>query len=161
MKSTGVFIHGLESSGQGTKGRFFRERYPEMIIEDYVGSLAQRMEKLEGLLAGKDQLILVGSSYGGLMAAIYASLHEERVKKLILLAPALHLEDYHPYLTTKLSIPVIIFHGRQDEVVPMEAVRAVAEEHYLNLQFNVLEDNHVLQTNFAKLNWDLFLENRE
>ena len=51
MKLTRVFIHGLESSGQGTKGVFFRERYPDMIIEDYFGSFSQRMEKLEGLLA--------------------------------------------------------------------------------------------------------------
>ena len=56
----------------------------------------ERMEKLEGLLAGKNELVLVGSSYGGLMAAVYACLHEERVKKLILLAPALHLEPYNP-----------------------------------------------------------------
>ncbi|MBI4766235.1 MAG: alpha/beta hydrolase [Deltaproteobacteria bacterium] len=81
MKPTGVFIHGLESTRRGTKGLFFRERYPDMIIEDYLGSFSQRMEKLEGLLAGKSHLILVGSSYGGLMAAVYACLHEERIKK--------------------------------------------------------------------------------
>ena len=118
MKPTGVFIHGLESSGQGTKGVFFRERYPDMIIEDYVGSFAQRMEKLEGILAGRDHLILVGSSYGGLMAAVYACLHEDRVKKLILLAPALNLDSYQPCRKKKLYLPVTLFHGRQDEVVP-------------------------------------------
>jgi pimeloyl-ACP methyl ester carboxylesterase len=96
MKSTGVFIHGLESSSRGTKGAFFRERYSDMIIEDYFGSFSERMEKLEGLLAGKDPLVLVGSSYGGLMAVVYACLHQERVKKLILLAPALHLENGSP-----------------------------------------------------------------
>jgi hypothetical protein len=50
MTSTRVFIHGLESTSRGTKDVFFRERYPDMIIEDYVGSFAQRMERLEGLV---------------------------------------------------------------------------------------------------------------
>ena len=117
MPSTLAFIHGLESTGRGTKGVFFRERYPEMIIEDFSGSFDQRMEKLESLLAGKTNLILVGSSYGGLMAAVYACLHEERVKKLVLLAPALHLDPYEPYLNKKLRIPIAIFHGLRDDIV--------------------------------------------
>jgi len=32
-----VFIHGLESTAQGTKGQFFRQFFPQMIIEDYTG----------------------------------------------------------------------------------------------------------------------------
>jgi hypothetical protein len=50
---TRVFIHGLDSSSRGTKGSFFRERYPEMILEDYSGPLEKRMAKLESGLAGK------------------------------------------------------------------------------------------------------------
>ena len=80
MEPTCAFIHGLESSSQGAKGVFFRQRYPDMIIEDFEGPLSERMEKLKELLANKDNLILVGSSYGGLMAAVYACLHEEKVK---------------------------------------------------------------------------------
>ncbi len=157
MKPTRVFIHGLESTSRGTKGVFFRERYPDMIIEDYFGSFSQRMEKLEGLLAGEDHLILVGSSYGGLMAAVYACRHEERVKKLILLAPALHSELYQPCLKKKLSMPVTIFHGRQDDVVPLEKVRAIAERLFMNLKFNAVEDDHFLHDTFATLEWDKLL----
>ena len=75
---TRVFIHGLESSSQGVKGVFFRERYPDMIIEDFSGPLEERMEKLNRLLSGREDLILVGSSFGGLMAAIYACENEKR-----------------------------------------------------------------------------------
>ena len=157
MKPTRVFIHGLESSSRGTKGVFFRERYPDMIIEDYFGSFSQRMEKLEGLLASEDHLILVGSSYGGLMAAVYACLHEEPVKKLILLAPALHSELYQPCLKKKLSMPVTLFHGRQDEVVPLAPVRAVAERCFMNLKFNEVEDDHFLHDTFPTLEWDKLL----
>lgn len=157
MKPTGVFIHGLESSSQGTKGVFFRERYPDMIIEDFFGSFSRRMEKLEGLLARENHLVLVGSSFGGLMAAVYACLHEERVKKLILLAPALHSELYQPYLKKKLPMPIIIFHGRQDKVVPLPPVRAIAEQFFMNLKFNVVEDDHFLHGTFATLDWDNLL----
>jgi pimeloyl-ACP methyl ester carboxylesterase len=157
MKPTRVFIHGLESTSQGTKGVFFRERYPDMIIEDFFGSFSQRMEKLEGLLARENHLVLVGSSFGGLMAAVYAGLHEERVKELILLAPALHSELYQPYLKKKLTMPITIFHGRQDQVVPLAPVRVIAEQLFMNLKFNVVEDDHFLHNTFATLDWDTLL----
>ncbi len=158
MKPTRVFIHGLESTSQGTKGVFFRERYPDMIIEDFFGSFSQRMEKLEGLLARKNHLILVGSSFGGLMAAVYACRHEERIKKLILLAPALHLEPYQPYLQKKLYMPITIFHGWQDHVVPLATVQAIAERLFINHQFNAVEDDHFLHDAFATLEWDKLLD---
>ena len=91
MENTLVFIHGLESTAQGTKGQFFRQFFPQMIIEDYTGDFAIRMRKLDSILSGKNDLILVGSSYGGLMAVQYAKENENRVKKMILLAPALNL----------------------------------------------------------------------
>jgi pimeloyl-ACP methyl ester carboxylesterase len=157
METARVFIHGLESSSHGTKGIFFRQRYPGMIIEDFDGEFASRMEKLETLLANKNNLVLVGSSYGGLMAAVYACLHEERVGKLILLAPALHLDACKPYLTKKLQIPVVIFHGRQDEVVPLEPVRAIARQLFPNHQFNIVEDDHSLHCTFETFDWETLL----
>jgi pimeloyl-ACP methyl ester carboxylesterase len=153
-----VFIHGLESTGRGTKGVFFRERYPDMIIEDFTGAFPERMEKLEALLAGKTDLILVGSSYGGLMAATYACLHEERVKKLILLAPALHLEEYDPCRNRKLHMPIVIFHGLKDDVVPLADVKALAEGLFVNHTFNIVEDDHPLHRTFAALEWDSLLK---
>ena len=155
---TRAFIHGLESTSRGNKGTFFRERYPDMIIEDFGGPFKERMEKLESLLAGRNGLILVGSSYGGLMAAVYACLHEERVTRLILLAPALHLDPYKPYLDHKLRIPVALFHGLRDDVVPFEAVRAIADRLFENHAWNLLDDDHALHDTFATLPWDTLLE---
>jgi pimeloyl-ACP methyl ester carboxylesterase len=157
MQPTRVFIHGLESSSQGTKGVFFRERYPEMIIDDFSGSFPQRMEKLGTLLAGKEDLILVGSSYGGLMAGVYACLNEERVKKVVLLAPALHLDPYRPYLNKKLHMPIAIFHGLRDDVVPLAAVRTIAEHLFVDHTFQALDDDHSLHNTFATLDWDTLL----
>jgi pimeloyl-ACP methyl ester carboxylesterase len=154
MEPTRVFIHGLESSSRGTKGAFFRERYPGMILEDFSGPFRQRMQKLEDLLTAKNDLILAGSSYGGLMAAVYACLHEDRVKKLILLAPALHLEPFKPYLDKKLHMPVVIFHGLRDDVVPLEKVREIAGQVFVNHSFNAVDDDHSLHNTFAALDWD-------
>jgi len=158
MEPARVFIHGLESSSRGTKGAFFREHYPGMIIEDFSGLFAERMRKLGDLLAAKNDLILVGSSYGGLMASVYACLHEERVKKLMLLAPALHLEPFKPYLNKKLRMPVVIFHGLRDDVVPLEAVQAIAGQVFLDHTFNAVDDDHSLHSTFAALDWDALLQ---
>jgi predicted esterase len=157
MEPMRVFIHGLESSGRGNKGMFFRERYPGMIIEDFDGPFAQRMEKLEELLAGKNGLLVVGSSFGGLMAAAYACLHEERVAKLVLLAPALHLEPFRPHLEKVLRMPVAIFHGLHDSVVPLDAVQMIAKRSFANHTFTLLDDDHPLHETFATLNWNALL----
>lgn len=153
MGVTRVFIHGLESSSQGAKGVFFRERYPGMIIEDYHGPLKERMEKLNRLLAGLDELILVGSSFGGLMAAIYACGNESRVRKLILLAPALHIVDLAPCLSRKVQIPVSLFHGIQDDVVPPEAVQAIARRIFARLDYHLVDDDHSLHATFPLMDW--------
>ncbi|HQP41974.1 MAG TPA: alpha/beta fold hydrolase, partial [Smithella sp.] len=102
-----VFIHGLESTAQGTKGQFFCKNFPQMIIENYTGDFAARMRKLQSLLNDKTDLIIVGSSYGGLMAVQYAIENEHRVKKLILLAPALNLAEFTPP-SRVLNVPVIL-----------------------------------------------------
>ena len=154
---TRAFIHGLESSGSGTKGAYFRQHYPDMIVEDYSGSFQERMTKLEDVLRGRQNLILTGSSFGGLMAAVFACRHEARVLKLILLAPALHLEFYNPYRSTKLSTPTIIYHGIQDDVVPLDVVRNTAERLYPNHRFHAVEDDHSLHGTFGSLDWDNLL----
>ena len=87
MNLTRVFIHGLESSSQGTKGMYFRNKYPDMMIEDFTGPFAQRMDKLNDLLRDKTDIIIVGSSYGGLMAAVYTFNNEMKVKKLLQSTP--------------------------------------------------------------------------
>ena len=152
-----LFIHGLESSSQGNKARYFRERYPEMIIRDFQGSLGDRMKVLNRVIAERKDLILVGSSFGGLMASIFTCNHPKRVNKLILLAPALNMDDFKPYLGFKLNVPATIFHGESDEIVPMATVRAISEKIFLNLKFNVLDDDHPLSRRFESLDWDNLL----
>jgi len=157
MQQTIIFIHGLESSGSGTKGSFFRQRQPDMIIEDYFGSFEQRMVKLKEILQGKNNITFIGSSFGGLMSTVFTCLNQERVIKLILLAPALHLQHYDPYRNTKLQIPITIYHGLQDDVVPIKDVRETAKKLYLNHIFHAVKDDHSLHHTFPNLDWDALL----
>ncbi len=154
-----VFIHGLESTAQGTKGQFFRQFFPQMIIEDYTGDFVTRMSKLKGLLAGIADLILVGSSYGGLMATQYAIENENRVRKMILLAPALNLPEFRPPEHTKLQIPIIIYHGTNDNIVDPYTVKTIALKYFSNLKHNFVDDDHSLHKTFALIDWkELLIE---
>jgi len=156
--STRVFIHGLDSSSRGTKGSFFRERYPDMLMEDFTGDLQERMAQLEGFLVGRRDLILVGSSFGGLMATLFTCSHAASVRRLILLAPALGLVDLTDYYSKQRFLPVTLYHGLYDVVVPPEPTRQIAERLFPNLDYRLVEDDHDLHRVFPTLDWDGLLE---
>jgi pimeloyl-ACP methyl ester carboxylesterase len=157
QKPVRIFIHGLESSNQGTKSVFFRERFPDMMTPNFPGSLEDRLTKLEGLLAGREELIIVGSSFGGLMAAIYAMRNEPRIAKLILLAPAINLLESSETPQGEILVPTWIWHGKQDEVIPFDAVQKVAKRVFRNLTLEAVEDDHYLHKTFKALDWKALL----
>jgi predicted esterase len=158
MRLARVFLHGLEGSSHGTKGTFFRKRFPEMIIGDFHGTLEKRMEKLTHLISHYTSLIIIGSSFGGLMAAIFACEHPHLVKRLILLAPALTSSEFRPYLDCRIERPVFVYHGRRDLVVPLGPLHHLAERVFLDLVFNVVDDDHLLSQTFEHMEWDDLLE---
>jgi pimeloyl-ACP methyl ester carboxylesterase len=152
-----MFIHGLESSNQGTKAVFFRERYPGMVIPHFTGTLEERMDKLNRVVHDQSGIIFVGSSFGGLMASIFAMENENRVDRLILLAPAINHLGFAVHSTRRISIPVWIYHGRSDEVIPLSDIEQVARRAFANLSFHVVEDDHYLHKTFKGLDWDKLL----
>ena len=152
-----IFIHGLESSNKGTKSVYFREKFPDMIIPTFVGDLVQRLLKLDGFLSEKSEIRIVGSSFGGLMGAIFAMEHEERVKRLTLLAPAIHMIDLAPGNIRKISVPVHIYHGTEDEVIPLAEVEMAAMKYFKNLTFHKVEDDHFLHRTFKTIDWNALL----
>ena len=153
MHITKTFIHGLESSSKGTKALFFKERYPEMIVPDFKGDLNERMEKLTTILGDKNDLLLIGSSFGGLMGTLFSIRHPERVRKLILLAPALCFKEFRLPDSETIDVPVIIYHGDRDEVIPLGPVRDIAHKVFSNLIFHVVEDDHLLHKTFQGIDW--------
>jgi pimeloyl-ACP methyl ester carboxylesterase len=148
-----IFIHGQESSSQGTKGLFFRDNFPEMIIPDFTGAVATRMSKLNEILSGTTGIIMIGSSLGGLMAALYAFQNPDKIKKLVLLAPALNLPEFTPYLRETLSLPVFVFHGRNDDLIPVQQIQKIAKRVFTDLTFTLLDDDHRLSRKFTSIDW--------
>jgi pimeloyl-ACP methyl ester carboxylesterase len=152
-----LFIHGLESNNQGTKAVYFRKNFPGMLTPNFPGPLQERMAKLQAILSGQSDILLVGSSFGGLMASIFTMDHEARVRRLILLAPAINLMEFTPYRERKLSMPVTLYHGRQDEVISIEEVRKVARQVFSNLTFHAVDDDHYLHKTFETIEWGTLL----
>lgn len=154
---TRIFVHGLDSSNKGTKATFFREYYPDMILPNFPGSLEERMQILREVLDGKRDIVLVGSSFGGLMATLFALEHEERVRRLVLLAPALNFADQSSLAGKVLSVPTWIYHGTKDDVIPLQDVKNIGQRLFKKLTFVVLDDDHNLHSTFTELPWEELL----
>lgn len=148
-----LFLHGLESSSQGSKSRWLRQHFPTVGTPDFIGSLNDRMEKLNGILAGKEDFLLIGSSFGGLMATIYAQENEGRVRKVILLAPALNFPDFSSYRGRQTSVPAKLYIGSQDTVCPADVVIPAAQHVFTHLSVHVSDDDHFLRDTFTAIDW--------
>jgi len=152
-----IFIHGLESNNQGTKAVYFRKNFPGMLTPNFPGPLDERMAKLQAILSGKSNILMVGSSFGGLMASMFALENEPRVRRLILLAPAINLMEFTPYRERKSLMPVHIYHGRQDEVIPISDVEKAAKQVFSTLTFHAVDDDHYLHKTFERIEWGSLL----
>ena len=150
---TRIFIHGLESSNQGTKALFFEREFPDMIIPNFPGALQERMDKLNRILSKKSGIRLVGSSFGGLMATLFAMENESKVDRLVLLAPALNLMEFSGTYKGEISIPTWIYHGKDDEVIPFEAMERVARKTFRHLTLHAVDDDHHLHRTFKNIDW--------
>ncbi len=120
-----LFIHGSDSNSQTYKAGILRGIFPGMLTPDFAGDLPERMEQLEAILGTETGWTLVGSSLGGLMAALFAMQHPDQVRKLVLLAPALTLPGFTMSLASQISIPTIIIQGTQDEFIPLEPTQKI------------------------------------
>ncbi len=91
-----VYIHGFASSPQSRKAEQFRSALASRGIHAEIPAMDQgdfehltisgQLSVVENALNG-EPASLIGSSMGGFIAALYASMHPE-VSKLVLLAPA-------------------------------------------------------------------------
>ena len=153
-----IYLHGSESNSNSGKARQFREWFPGMVTPDFTGSFAERMAQLKPILATRNDWVLIGSSYGGLMGATFTCDNPTLVRKLILLAPALTLDPFASRHPQPVSVPTIIIHGTQDDIVPLEPVRAIAQRHFTDLTYIVVDDNHRLHKTSLELDWKKILE---
>jgi pimeloyl-ACP methyl ester carboxylesterase len=149
-----IYLHGLESTSQSGKARQFAQKFPGMLTPDFSGSFDERMQQLYPILGGKAGWTIIGSSFGGLMGAVFTCSHPEQVRKLILLAPALTLPEFTTTQHAPIDIPTILIHGTQDDVVPPNPVRQMAQEVFTAMKYIAVEDDHRLQKTFMELDWD-------
>ncbi len=146
-------------SSQGTKARHLRGIFPGIVCPDFVGTLDERMAELEGIIPAGERWKVIGSSLGGLMAAIYACSHPERVERMVLLAPALIWPDFVRDLPDPVSVPAVIYHGLHDTIIPLDEMRTIAEKIFTNLILNAVEDDHSLHDTVAAIDWRDLLDN--
>jgi pimeloyl-ACP methyl ester carboxylesterase len=153
-----IFIHGSDSSSRTYKAELLRLRFPGMVVPDFTGPLAERMQQLEQILEDTTGWTIIGSSLGGTMAALFASHHPAQVRKLVLLAPALILLDFTEQVKFPIQVPCVIVHGTKDEIVPLEENRKVAEKFFPNLSYIIVEDDHRLHKTAEALEWEKILK---
>jgi len=147
-----IFLHGLDSSGRGTKGTYFATRYPDMLRPDFDGTLQQRLSQLDHLLTDDLRFIVVGSSFGGLMGACLARDRPQRVHRLIMLAPALNFHEFQ-VPDRKIESETVLVIGKNDTVTPPDIVVPAAEATFATLQVNIVDDDHLLRKTFTSLDW--------
>ncbi len=91
-----VYLHGFASRPASRKATYFRQRFAEQGINLQVPALdggdfenltvSGQLAIVDACVAGQPS-VLIGSSLGGYLAALYASRHPE-VERTVLLAPA-------------------------------------------------------------------------
>jgi len=148
------FFHGMEASPQGTKAQFLRKHYPDIIIPELPPDIYKRIEIINNLVT--EPAYLIGSSLGGLSALFFAMEKPDLVKEMILLAPAVGFSDPEFFNARDLKkinstlipagIPCVIMAGEEDDVIPLEDIRALVSRSPARNQIKLLtvKDNHSL-----------------
>ena len=148
-----IFIHGLISSGQSYKANLLRGFFPDILTPDFEGSLEERLSQLESILSDGSGWVIIGSSFGGLMGAIFTCQHPQQVDKLILLAPALIWPEFAQSPPAPVSVPTVVYHGLNDELIPVDLVRPLAEGVFTDLTFHAVDDDHGLKATVQAIDW--------
>lgn len=103
-----AYLHGFASGPLSRKGqhlaRVFAERGRTLELPDLNRPCFERLSSgaalgaVDELARGGDSWSLVGSSFGGWIAARWAELHPERLRRLVLLCPGFDLAARWPLL---------------------------------------------------------------
>lgn len=156
-----VFIHGSSGDKSQTyKAQLLRSLFPGMVTPDFDGDISTRMSQLREVLGKETGWILVGSSLGGLMAALFAYKAPKQVRKLLLLAPAVTLFEFVEIPPASIGTPTIIIQGTQDELIHLPEARELAEIIFTHLTYMVVDDDHRLHKTSEKLDWKSLLEEK-
>jgi len=123
------------------------------LTPDFRGPLGERMQALHAIMGKHSGWTVIGSSFGGLMAALFTCEHPGQVKKQILLAPALIWPNFAANPPEPIDVPTIIYHGGRDEIIPLDATRQLAQAVFTNLDFRAVDDDHGLYRTVHDVDW--------
>ncbi|MEO8026963.1 MAG: YqiA/YcfP family alpha/beta fold hydrolase [Bryobacteraceae bacterium] len=93
-----IYLHGFASAPSSRKAQFFRQHFEDKGIDLAVPALDEgvfssltiggQLKVVEREAAGASDVVLIGSSLGGYLAALYAARNPQQVTRAVLLAPA-------------------------------------------------------------------------
>ncbi|MFO7624366.1 MAG: hypothetical protein R6V73_08440 [Anaerolineales bacterium] len=152
-----IYLHGLFSDSSGVKATLLRGLFPAILTPDFSGPLEERMALLNSLLMDSCGWTIVGSSFGGLMGALFTCQRPDQVEKLILLAPALIWPDFATAPLQPVDVPVIVYQGSRDEQIPPQEVERLARLVFTNLTYHLVDDDHGLYKTVHSLDWQELL----
>ena len=99
-----LYLHGFASGPKSSKAQYFRQQFASLGIPLEILQLDQgdfehltisgQLQLVEETARGQPS-VLIGSSLGGYLAALYAARHAE-VERVVLLAPAFRFPSYWP-----------------------------------------------------------------
>jgi len=149
-----LFSHGKESGAWGRKIQQLSQVSSKVGFDldsiDYT-DLDQPDERVQRLLLYLSQVdgpvTLVGSSMGGYVSLVAASLHQ--VQGLFLLAPALYMDGYEQQSYQPIPCPLEVVHGWHDDVVPVENSLRFAKTYPCTL--HLVDDDHRLRKSLPSI----------
>lgn len=165
------YVHGYLSDPNSAKGTLFRDKlgakaiqYRDCKPEDLI--VSDCLERISKEIAGDNDVVLIGSSLGGFLAAKIA-LENDHVTKLILLNPSIippsvdistlqglpssilyEMKDEQLF-EKKIDAEITIFRGIKDDVVPSQWVLEFAKAQEATVKF--FRDDHQFSRNLEKL----------
>ncbi len=165
------YIHGYLSNPDSAKGQLFKEtlqaypiRYRTCKPEEIV--VSECLERISETIKEDKEVTLIGSSFGGYLAAETA-LNHDNIKTLFLLNPAIippHMDistihgmperilrgmQDETLFTTKIPADIYIILGTEDEIVPNNWGITFAKAQEAHVIF--LHDDHRFSENLYKL----------
>ncbi len=140
-KPTIYFFHGLESGPHGRKYHRLTDDF-DVVSPDFEGMMDiwNRLEKAERITRQMSDLVVVGSSFGGLLAALLYSRYPERFHGYVLMAPALRRGMVDE--VEQMPENAVVIHGTRDEVIPIDEVREFCEP--FGIEMIEVDDDHPL-----------------
>lgn len=149
-----IYLHGSESGPIGGKYTKLLEAFPGRVYApDFRGldKIEDRLTKLYDVLQEGDYPVyLVGSSFGGLLAALFADKYPGWVKGYLLMVPAF----CEPYKEMSLAIKNIpynsyILASLNDEYIPAQDIIDFAHKFKMGSSF--VPDSHRLLNSLDKM----------